>query len=78
MLGENNIVDDQGTDQETARQMLRNFCDRGFDHDIEAVALVLGRPASELQQILDNEFFVDDDLAMKMKGIAQERGIEIN
>lgn len=74
---EENIVDDQGTDQETAKGMLKSFCKNGFDDDLEAVALVLGRPAAELQQIFDGELQVDDDLAMKMKGIAQARGIEI-
>lgn len=78
MLGENNIVDDQGTDQETARQMLQNLCERGFENDLNEAALVLGRPVDELKQILAAEFHVDDDLAMKMKGIAEMRGIEIN
>ena len=77
-LGADNIVDDQGTDQQGAREMLRNFCDRGFDRDIGAAALVLGRPEDELKQIMDAQFFVDDDLAMKIKGIAQERNIDIN
>lgn len=73
-----NIVDDQGTDQQGAREMLRSFCERGFGGDLAQAALVLGRPAGELQQILDDQFFVDDDLAMKIKGIAQERNIDIN
>ena len=75
--GKENIVDDQGTDQQGARQLLRNFCDTGFDGNISAAALVLGRPEDELKQILDEQFFVDDDLAMKINGIAQERNINI-
>jgi hypothetical protein len=78
MAGSGNIVDDQGTDQQGAREMLRHFCERGFDRDIGAAALALGRPEDELKQILDAQFFVDDDLAMKIKGIAQERNIDIN
>ncbi len=74
---EENIVDDQGTDQGTARAMLKGFCRSGFNDDLEAAALVLGRPVSELKEIFDGELQIDDDLAMKMKGIAQERGIDI-
>ena len=77
MPGRDNIVDDQGTDQQAAREMLRRFCERGFGNDVNAAAMVLGRPESELQQILDEKFFIDDDLAMKIKGIAQERNIDI-
>jgi hypothetical protein len=77
MPGRDNIVDDQGTDQQGAREMLRRFCERGFKNDVAAAALVLGRPEDELRQIMDEQFFVDDDLAMKIKGIAQERNINI-
>jgi hypothetical protein len=77
MPGRDNIVDDQGTDQQAAREMLLRFCEQGFKNDIAAAALVLGRPEDELKQIMDEQFFVDVDLAMKIKGIAQARSINI-
>ena len=71
-----NIVDDQGTTQEEARSLLENFCLNGFD-DIDEAALVLGRPSDELTDFINGDEVIDDDLVMKLRGIAQERGIEI-
>lgn len=71
-----NIVDDKGTTQEEARSLLENFCLNGFD-DIEEAALVLGRPSEELTNFINGDEIIDDDLIMKVRGIAQEREIEI-
>jgi plasmid maintenance system antidote protein VapI len=72
-----NIVDDQGTTQEQAQKMLEDFCNKGFNGEIGKAALVLGRPTEEIKNFLDGEETIDDDLAMKIRGIAQERGIDI-
>lgn len=74
---ESNIVDDAGTDQEGARELLRAFCDNGFDGDIDRAAVVLGRTSGELDQMLDGETEVDDDLVMKLRGISKERGFAV-
>lgn len=74
---ENNIVDDAGTGQEPARELLRAFCDNGFDGDLERAGLALGRPAPELQEMLDSGLEIDDDLVMKLRGISQERGFAV-
>ena len=60
-----------------ARQMLRAFCENGFDGSIEAAALALGRDDEEIRRLLEGENEVDDDLLMKIRGIAQQRDIEI-
>jgi hypothetical protein len=73
----NNIVDDAGTDQGEARELLRAFCDKGFDGDVERAALALGRPASDLNQMMDGDDEIDDDLVMKLRGISNERGIAV-
>ena len=73
----NDAVDDQGTDQAAARGMLDSFCRNGFDGDREKAAIVLGRPESELNEMLDGQTAVDDDLAMNMRGIAKDRGFAI-
>ncbi len=72
-----NAVDEAGTSQDAARDMLRSFCDNGFDSDMEKAALVLGRPVDELTEMLAAESSIDDDLAMKIRGIAQERNIAL-
>lgn len=73
-----NIVDDQGTDQSAAKEMLKAFRDNGFEGDDERAAVVLGRPASEIKDMVDGDLDIDDDLAIKMRGIADERGIELS
>lgn len=74
---ESNIVDDRGTDQSGARDVLRAFRDNGFGGDDEQAAMVLGRPASEIREMVNGDLDIDDDLAMKVRGIADERGIEL-
>ena len=72
-----NFVDDNGTTQGAAQELLENFCRDGFENDLNEAALVLGRPREELVDFLSGDEVIDDDLVMKMRGIAQERGIEI-
>jgi hypothetical protein len=64
----------QATD---ARKMLQSFCDNGFDGSLSACAVVLGRTREELADMLKEGAVIDDDLLMKMRGVADERGIEI-
>jgi hypothetical protein len=73
-----NVVDDSGTGQGDAQDMLRAFCENGFDGDDQQAGLVLGRPASEIREMIDGDLEIDDDLAMKARGIAQERGISLD
>jgi len=74
---ENTAVDDSQTGQDLARAMLSDFCSKGFDGDISAASLALGRDIDQLQSAIDGATQVDDDLMMKVKGIAEKRGIHI-
>jgi len=74
---ESNIVDDQETDQNEARSILQAFRDNGFDGDDEQTGIVLGRPATEIEDMVNGDLDIDDDLAMKIHGIAKERGIDL-
>jgi hypothetical protein len=74
---ESNIVDDQGTSQADAQEMLKSFCRNGFDGEEEKAGLVLGRPASEIRDMVGGDVEIDDDLIMKMRGIAKERGLRL-
>lgn len=70
-------VDDKGTDQEQAQQMLTTLRDQGFDSDNEKLALALGRTVDQVQAMISGAETIDDDVVMKSRGIALHRGIEI-
>lgn len=72
-----NQVDDQGTSEGEGRALLKRLRDAGFDGSDEKLALALGRPAAEVQGWTSGSDPVDDDVVMKARGIARERGIEI-
>ena len=74
---EKNIVDDTGSGQDEARMMLREFRDNGFTGDVERAAVALGRPSSEINEMLSGQLEIDDDLVMKLRGISQERGFAV-
>ena len=70
-------VDDKGTDQEEAKRMLTALRDRGFDADNEKFALALGRSIEQVEAWMDGSETIDDDVVMKARGIALNRGIEV-
>ena len=70
-------VDDKGTDQEQAQQMLTTLRDQGFDGDNEKLAVALGRSAEQVQAMIGGAETIDDDVVMKARGIALNRGINL-
>jgi hypothetical protein len=72
-----NALDDRGTDNAAGLALLKRLRDEGFDADDEKLAVALGRPVEEVQAWMRGEGRLDDDIIMKARGIAQERGIEI-
>jgi hypothetical protein len=77
-MGNNeNSVDDQGTSDAEGRALLKRLRDAGFEGSNEKLALALGRPIEEVQGWTGGAEPVDDDVVMKARGIAKERGIEI-
>jgi hypothetical protein len=70
-------VDDKGTDQQEALRMLTALRDRGFDGDNETLALALGRSGEQVGAWMDGSETIDDDVVMKARGIALNRGIEV-
>jgi hypothetical protein len=70
-------VDDKGTDQEEAKRMLTALRDRGFDGDNEKFAVVLGRSIEQVAAFIEGRETIDDDVVMKARGIALNRGIEV-
>jgi hypothetical protein len=70
-------VDDQGTNQSEGRALLKRLRDAGFEGSDEKLAVALGRPLEEVEGWMGGAEAVDDDVVMKARGIAKERGIEI-
>ena len=70
-------VDDKGTDQEQAQRMLITLRDQGFDGDNEKLAIALGRSAEQVQAMISGAETIDDDVVMKARGIALNRGIDL-
>ena len=80
MAQSENQVDARGTTETEGREILRRLRDQGFEGDDEKLAVALGRPVEEVQGWASSDSVgepVDDDVVMKARGIAKERGIEI-
>ena len=73
----NQPVDDRGTNETEGRAILKRLRDRGFEKSDEKLALALGRPTEEVQGWTGGAEPVDDDVVMKARGIARERGVEV-
>ena len=73
----NKVVDDRGTGQEEASQILRNLRDRAFEASDEKLAVALGRPVEEVVAWDTGLEVIDDDVVMKARGIALHRGVPI-
>jgi hypothetical protein len=73
----NQPVDDRGTNESEGRAILKRLRDRGFEGSDEKLALALGRPTDEVEGWTSGAAPVDDDVIMKARGIAKERGIEV-
>ena len=70
-------VDDKGTDQDEAQNMLKTLRDQGFDGSDEKFAVALGRTIEQVQAMIGGTETIDDDIVMKARGIALNRGIAI-
>jgi hypothetical protein len=70
-------LDAQGMTADEGRALLSKLRDNGFHGDDAKLAQALGRPVEEVQAWLTGGTPVDDDLIMKARGLAQERGITI-
>ena len=70
-------VDDRGTSQSEGRALLKRLRDGGFEGSDEKLAVALGRPVEEVTAWTGGSEPVDDDVVMKARGIAKERGISI-
>ena len=72
-----NQVDDQGTTEAEGRELLKKLRDDGFEGSDEKLGLALGRPAEEIEGLMSGDAPVDDDIIIKARGIADERGVAL-
>lgn len=72
-----NPLDDRGLDNTGGVALLKRLRDQGFEGDNEKFAVALGRPAEEVEAWMNGSEQLDDDVVMKARGIARERGIEV-
>ena len=76
-MNTNEEADERGSAQLDALRVLRNLRDRAFDSSNEKLALALGRPTEEVEAWSSGSVPIDDDVLIKARGIAIERGIEV-
>ena len=74
---ESEAVDDRGTSQSQGREILKQLRDEGFESSDEKLSVALGRPVEDVSGWINGTETVDDDVIMKARGIAKERGIEL-
>lgn len=70
-------IDDQGTDQSEAANILKRIRDEAFDSSDEKLALALGRPTEEIETWTTGSGIIDGDVVMKARQLAVQRGVEI-
>ncbi len=78
---EGQVVDDRGTSEQQGRALLKRLRDEGFGADDAKFAVALGRPVEEVTAWMtegDSGEPVDDDIIMKARGIATQRGINLD
>ncbi|HEY6804929.1 MAG TPA: hypothetical protein VI306_15245 [Pyrinomonadaceae bacterium] len=71
-------IDDQGTDQVAAVEILKQVRDTAFDSSDEKLALALGRPVEEISEWLNEKAPIDSDALIKIRALAAEREVDID
>ena len=75
--GNGQALDERGTGVEEGLGILSRLRDGGFEADDTKLAVALGRPIEEVEAWMRGSEPPDDDIIMKARGIAEQRGIEI-
>lgn len=69
-------IDDRGTGQSEALQILTSIRDGAFDASNEKLALALGRPTEEIEEWIGGAGTIDGDVVHKARALAIERGFQ--
>ncbi len=70
-------IDDRGTDQAGASEILKHIRDGAFEASDEKLALALGRPTQEIEEWTHGGGSIDGDVVMKARALALERGLTV-
>ena len=71
-------VDAEGTTTTEGREIIQRLRDQGFEGDDERLAVALGRPVEHVRDWTgEGTEPIDDDIVMKARAVAGERGITI-
>jgi hypothetical protein len=70
-------IDNLGTNQHDASEILKSVRDAAFDASDEKLALALGRPTEEIEGFTSGSETIDGDAVMKARTLAMQRGVEI-
>jgi hypothetical protein len=70
-------IDDEGTDQSQAVNILKRIRDAAFESSDEKLALALGRPTEEIEILTTGSGVIDGDVVMKARQLAVQRGVEL-
>ena len=73
---ETDALDDQGTSQEEAAEILQILRDEAFESSDEKLALALGRTPEEVKDWFNGNEPIDGDVLLKARALAMERGVE--
>jgi DNA-binding transcriptional regulator YiaG len=66
-------IDDRGTSQSEAVQVVKRIRDEVFGASDEKLALALGRSSEEIAEWLSGERTIDGDALMKVRALERER-----
>ena len=75
-LKSDEFVDDLGTNQDQAREELKDLCEFWFNGSAADAAVALGRDETEISAMLVEGSTIDDDLVIKIRGLKQQRRSE--
>jgi DNA-binding protein len=78
MQSSEKVLDDRGTSQPHAVEILETLRDQAFEGSDEKLAIALGRNTEEIKRWIDQPGEVDADVLIKARGIALQRGIEVD
>lgn len=76
-ISEDPEIDDRGTDQSEAFQLLTELRDGAFNSSNAKLAPALGRPEEEIEEWLKGDGTIDGDVVLKARALASERSIEL-
>lgn len=70
-------LDDHGTTQSEAAEILQTLRDDAFESSDEKLAVALGRTPEEVSAWFSGEEPIDADVLLKARALAMERGVEL-